>query len=198
MQLDAHLLGTATALDQHPCGDDVLQAVEAERLGVQPVSAGAPCLLVVALDVLGHVVVHDEPDIGLVDSHPKRHRRDDHLHVVAKEGVLDAAALLRWKTGVVRSGGDSGRLQARCHLLDSLAAQRIDDAGVAWVRGYEALELLRRLVLLGDGVADVGPVEPGCEDGCVGEVQALPHVVARLVVGGRCERDERHRGKELG
>ena len=60
--------------------------------------------------------------------------------------------------------GHTRLLQPSGDLLDALAAQGVDDAGVTGALGDEALELLWGGALLGDGVADVGAVEAGHED----------------------------------
>ena len=93
---------------------------------------------------------------------------------------------------------DARLLQASGDLLDALSAQGVDDARVTGALGDESLELLRRGALLGDGVADVGAVEAGDEDRRIGEVEPLSDVLARLVVGGRGQRDERNAGEEPG
>ena len=59
-------------------GDD-----ELARRG-QPVAARAADLLVVLLDRLGRAPVHDVADVGLVDAHAERDRRDDD-HELADE-----------------------------------------------------------------------------------------------------------------
>ena len=46
--------------------------------GGQPVPAGPPDLLDVRLERLGHVVVDDGADVGLVDAHPEGNGSHDH------------------------------------------------------------------------------------------------------------------------
>jgi hypothetical protein len=45
-------------------------------------------LLIVILDGLGRAVVHHVPDVGLVDAHTKRDRRDDHARLTGEEAQV--------------------------------------------------------------------------------------------------------------
>ena len=53
---------------------DVVDAVERQRVGRQPVAAGAADLLVVALDRLRQVGMDDEAHVRLVDAHAEGDR----------------------------------------------------------------------------------------------------------------------------
>ena len=66
----------------------------------------------------------------------------------------------------------------------------------SWAR-EERLQLVQRLALLDDGVADVGPVEAGDVTRRLGEAQPEAHVVACLRVGGGGAREDRHVWEEL-
>ncbi len=79
------------------------RAVEEHAFARQAVPAGSARLLVVTLDVLGQVVVHDEPDVGLVDAHAERDGRDDDLDLVLDEEVLPLRTFHRIEAGVVRA-----------------------------------------------------------------------------------------------
>ena len=106
------------------------------------------------------------------------------VDLVAREGVLDAPPLVRRQAGVVGGGVDAVGAQLVRDLFGALAREAVDDAGLALVAGEELQQLVQRLALLDDGVADVGPVEAGDVDGGVGEPEPHAHVVARLGVGG--------------
>jgi hypothetical protein len=64
------------------------EGVEQVHLAVQPVAAGAAGLLVVRLERARHRVVHDEPDVRLVDAHAERVGRYDGPHLLVHERVL--------------------------------------------------------------------------------------------------------------
>ena len=66
LPVDALLLVARLALlDLHPAQPHVAHAVERQRIGWQPVAAGAADLLVIALDVGGHVGVETKRTSGL-------------------------------------------------------------------------------------------------------------------------------------
>ena len=95
------------------------------------VAAGASGFLVVALERLRQVVVHDPAHVGLVDAHAERDGGDDHLRVVANERILVVAARVRVETGVIRQRADAVALQLPGELVDALARQAVDDARAA-------------------------------------------------------------------
>ena len=124
VDLDAHPLrvalvllvaapaAAAAALDEAAHDGGVAEAEEQQGLGRQAVAAGAAGLLVVALDGLGQVVVDDEAHVALVDAHAEGDGGDDDVHLVAREGVLDAPPLVRRQAGVVGGGVDAVRCAA--------------------------------------------------------------------------------------
>src|SRR3546814_7700630 len=115
--------------------------------------------LVVALDRLGQVEVGDEAYVGLVDAHAEGDGGDDHHALVAQETALVLRARRRIQAGVVGQGVVAQFGQRRGGLLDLLARQAIDDAGLDAVRFEEVAQLRAAVVLLHHGIADVGAVE---------------------------------------
>ncbi len=207
VQFDAHALGVAlvrvaavrgaaATLDEAAYDGGVAEAEEQEGLGGQAVAPAAPGLLVVALDGLGQVVVHDEAHVALVDAHAEGDRGDDHRDLVARERVLDAPPLVRRQAGVVRGGVHAVIAQPAGDLLGALAREAVDDAGLAGVAGEELGELVQRLALVDDRVADIGPVEAGDVDRGVAEPEPRTHVVARLGVGRRRAGHDGYAGEE--
>ena len=115
-------------LDQEGVEPDVLPAVEQGADRVRPVPARAPRLLIVGLQVLGHVVVDDEGDVGLVDAHAEGVRGDHHLRPVVQEVVLILAALGVGQARVVARRRDAARTQRLADLLHGPPRQAVDDA----------------------------------------------------------------------
>ena len=72
-----------------------------------PSRPAPPGFLVIALDVLRQVVVHDEADVRLVDPHPEGDRRAHDPDVVAQEHLLVLRALARVEPGVIGLGRDA-------------------------------------------------------------------------------------------
>ena len=132
LRLPPLVSGVAVALLDHAALlHDILQSVGQPRRRRQAVAAGAPGLLVVALDALGQVEVGDEPHVGLVDAHAEGDRRDHHDAVFAQEPRLVARARGRVETRVIRQRLDALGHERVGRLLDRRARQAVDDAGVA-------------------------------------------------------------------
>src|SRR5690242_10204584 len=125
------LLLIAHLVDEAVQPDGVGGAVEEHAFARHAVAAGAARLLVVALDVLGQVVVQDEPDVGLVDAHAKRDGGDDDLDPVLDEEVLPLGAFGRIEAGVVGTRGDSLPGQGLREILGALASHAVDNAALA-------------------------------------------------------------------
>ena len=139
-----------------------------------------------------------EAHVGLVDAHAKSHGGHHDQAVFAQEAVLVALAHARVQAGVVGQGRDALLAQPLGRVFHLLAALAVDDAGIALVLAAdEAQQLLAGVVLLDQGVADVGPVEAADEDAGVLQLQALDHVGAGLVVGGGRQRHAGHVGVAL-
>jgi uncharacterized membrane protein YhaH (DUF805 family) len=193
------LLAGRAVVDHAALVDHVLQAVGHPGIGVFAVAAGAAGLLVVGLDVLRQIQVRDETHVGLVDAHAEGDGGDHHDPVLAQEAALMTLAHLGVEPGVVGQGGDALGVEPGRGLLHLLARAAVDDAGLALVLvAQPAQQLALRLVLLDDGVADVGPVEAGDEVSRAGQRQAPDDVVARHRVGRGRQRDARHAGVALG
>src|SRR5882672_1689933 len=88
-------------------------------------------------------------------------------------------------------------IQVHRHLVDRVARQAIDDAGVAIVFAADEVDqLFARIVFLHHPIADVGPIETGDEHTRVHE-QAFDDLAPGRHVGGRRQRDAWHALKAL-
>ena len=76
------------------------------------VAAGPADLLRVRLEALRQVEVVDVADVGLVDAHAERDRRDDDVAGRCRPPLLRRDAVLGGQAGVVRAGGQPGRRRA--------------------------------------------------------------------------------------
>ena len=65
------------------------------------IAAGSARLLVVALEILRHVIMHHQSHIGFVNAHSERICGDYHVTAVVGEILLGAAALVVGHSGVV-------------------------------------------------------------------------------------------------
>ena len=102
-------------------------AREQQRVRRAAVAPGAADHLDVALERLGVVVERDEPDVGLVDAHAERGRRDDGLDPALDEGLLRGRALLRLEAGVVVDGGEIVDAERARQALAAPSRAGVDD-----------------------------------------------------------------------
>ena len=142
------------------------EAEEQQGLGRQAVAAGAPRLLVVALEVLGQVVVARRSARRACRCPCRRRpwRRPRATSSRAKAFCTRSRSAGR-QAGVVGGGRHAGRRQARRRPLRCACARgsrRCRPRRRA--RATNAQELVGGLALVDHGVADVGPVEAGDED----------------------------------
>ena len=116
--------------------EEVGGRVEQQALGVEAVAAGAAGFLLVVLERLRRAGVHDEAHVGSVDAHAEGDGGDDDVGALVDEGVLVARALVVGQAGVVGHRLVAGVGQRRRRLVDVLARDAVDDAGLAAVRGH--------------------------------------------------------------
>src|SRR5881227_3073643 len=67
---------------------DIARAEQQHAFAWQSVPPGAPCLLVIALQVFWQIVMHHEADVWFVDAHSKCNCRSDHADIISQEGFL--------------------------------------------------------------------------------------------------------------
>jgi hypothetical protein len=138
--------------------------------------------------------VGHETHIGLVDAHAEGDGGHHHHTLVAQEAVLVVLAHPGVEPGVVGQGVHAVLAQGLGDLLHPLARLAIHHTGVTLVFALdEPQQLGRGVLLLDDGVADVGPVETADEGAGVLQLQALEDVLAGQGIGGGGEPHARHR-----
>ena len=133
----------------------------------------------------------DEADVGLVDAHSERDRRDHHHVFGAHERRLVARPHRSFEPGVVGQRGTPGRSELLGDPLGLVAARRIDDPGARLV-GEQLLQLAADAVARPDVVADVGPVEAGDHQPVLGDAELREDIGPGPRVGGRGQRQPRH------
>ena len=116
-------------------------------------------LLVVALQIFGHVIVDDEADIGLVDAHTKGVGSHHDSGPVVDEVLLVLPPLLVLQPRVVAGGGHPLGAQIPAHRLHRFAGGAVDDAALV-PPGAEVVRQPGGLALGADHIEkEVGPVE---------------------------------------
>ncbi len=132
-----------------------------QGLGRQTISTGAAGLLVVGLDILGRVVMDHETHVGFVDAHAERHGRHHHLDVIAQEGLLHAGSFVTRQARVIAGGPNTAAAQEASDLFGAIATGAIDDAALPLLLIQIGSQLLIRLVLIEQTVADIRSIEAG-------------------------------------
>ena len=175
---------------------DIAQAVGHPRIRGQAVASGASGFLIVAFHALGQIEVGDEAHVGLVDAHAEGDGGDHDDAFFAQESFLVFVARGGIQSGVIGQRIPALLFEPRGGLIDLLARQAIHDACIVGVFGFEkGLQLLPRVVLLRDAVADVGTVEAGNELLCLFQRQSLDDLAPRRCIGCGGECDARHAGE---
>ena len=105
----------------------VLPGIEQQALRGLTVPSGTPGLLIVAFDVLGHIVVNDIAHIGLVDTHTERVGGYHHRPAVIDKVLLILPPLCIRQSGVVAGHRVACPSQVQLHLLHSLPRITVND-----------------------------------------------------------------------
>src|SRR5688572_19777587 len=92
------------------------------------VASGSSRFLVIRLQCPGHRVVHDEANVGLVDSHSERVSRYDHAHTLGHERLLNIASMTIVETCVIRGRGNSLLLEHAAQPVHRLPGRSVNDA----------------------------------------------------------------------
>src|SRR5207253_10868392 len=119
---------------------------EQKTFARQAVAPRAARLLIVALDVLRQVVVHDEADIRFVDAHAKSDGCANDANLVPQEQFLICGARFRIETSVIRLRLYPVFVQTLCQTLRASTALTVNDAAVARFRLCELKKLPVRIV----------------------------------------------------
>ncbi len=119
----------------------VARVVEDVAVGLLPVPARAPNLLVVRRDVAGSTVVYHVPNVRLVDAHAERNRGDDDLELVREERLVDGTAVRHGAPGVVKVALDAEAEENFRDLLRRRLRRAVDDRSATWGGGQDRHEV---------------------------------------------------------
>ena len=180
-EFDGLLLRVVDGLfDEELLDHDVLAAEEEDTFPRRAVAAGPARFLVVAFDVLGHLVMDDVADVALVDAHAESVGSDDDLEPVIRKGVLHGPAHVVAEAGMIAAGPDAPPRQLFIDAVHFLARRRIDDAAVFPMLldvGQGEVELAVRP---DDAEIQIRPVEAADEDAFLFQAQEVHHVLFDL------------------
>ena len=160
LAVDALLrVGGVALVDLQAAQANVAHAVERQRVGRQPVAAGAADFLVVAFDIGRHVGVKYEAHIRLVDAHAERDGRDHDDAVLLQKNILIARARRLLHAGMIGQRLDAALAQEFGELLGFAPRGAIDDAALPAMAFDEIRDLLAAAGFGLHRQPQVGPVE---------------------------------------
>ena len=153
-QLPGRFLFEATA---QPC--HISRIVKQHCFRRQAVTPGAAGFLVIGLDVARNIEMHHEAYVGFVDSHAKRHGRYDDLQVITLEFLLHFCTYSVFQPGMISPGANASALQTRGGIFYFSATVTVDNTGLTALLLHVAHQLIERLKLLHQHVANVRAVK---------------------------------------
>ncbi len=152
--------------EEKPVQGHVRPAVKEKALCRSAVPPGPASLLVVAFQVLGHVVVNDKADVGFVNAHAKGVGGHHHCGPVVEKILLVLQPLLIRQAGMVSGGGKALIPQGLAHLLHGLAGGAVDNAAFVPALLQQPQCFLKLVLGPANLEIQVGPVKAGdCHPG---------------------------------
>ncbi len=103
--------------------------------------------------------MHHETYVGFVDPHAERHGCHHNLQIIALEFLLHVGAYGIFQPGMISPGTDAPALQARGGVFYLGATVTVDNAGLTALLLHIAHQLIERLKLLHQHVANIWAVE---------------------------------------
>ncbi len=135
--------------------------------------------------------MHHKAHVRLVDTHPKGDGRHHDLQIVALELLLHFGANVVFQPGMISRGAEAPALQPRSGVFHLCPAVAIDDARLAALLLDIAQQLIQRLELFHQHVADVWTVEAADLDQRIVKAQQPHNIVPGGIVGGGGKRHKR-------
>ena len=111
----------------------VVRREESEADAFSAVSASSACLLIIAFEALGNVVVDDVADVGFVDAHTKSNGSNDDVDALHEEVVLCLCPIDRLHSCMISACLDVVGSQHFREFLYTTTAQAIDDAALTLI-----------------------------------------------------------------
>ena len=159
-RLLVHLAHILRVVDQKGVQPHVPRLIQQAADRILAVAPRAPRLLIIALQILGHVIVHDEGNVGFVNAHAERIGRHDHRRAVGDEILLRFGAQLVGHPRVVAHRVHAAVVQHGGHFLHALARAAVDDAALPPVLRQKAAQLRVAILRPAHLKKEIRPVEP--------------------------------------
>ena len=182
-----------------PQGNHILQTIGHPGITGQTVATGTTCLLIIGFNTFRQVQVGNETHIGLIDTHTESDGGHYNHTVLAQKTLLILLSKLRAEAGVIGQGGKPLFGEPLGRVIHPLARQAVNDARLALVViQNKAFELIPGIpLILTDVIANIRSVEAAVKDFCILQIETFNNFTAGGQVGGRRQRNARHRRKSL-
>ena len=148
--LVVHGFGAFHLVDKKLIRDHILPGIQQDALRRQAVTSCPSRLLIVAFNVLRHIVMDHIPDVGFVNSHTKSVCCDHDLFLVVNKLLLVLLALPVAESRMVTGGAVSFSLQTFADFLHRLPGEAIDDAALLFM----FLQIIQHSLHLVPGMLD--------------------------------------------
>ena len=161
-RLLVQIIGQIPAVfDQKPAQTHVRLARIQNTVGHLPITSRASGLLIVAFQVLRHVVMDDIGHVGLVDAHAKSVGRHHDALAVIEKIFLRSLTGLGIQSGVIACRSKASTVQNAVHVINQLAGQTIDDAALLSSSGQFRNQCRLFIGWMVDKKAQIGTVKAG-------------------------------------
>ena len=157
------------------------------------VTPGTPCLLIIALQTFGNIVVDHIPNIWLVNTHTKRNRRHDHIHFLIEERILIGSTCGCIHTRMVRRHLNTISSQQLGQLLNLFAAQTIDNARLAGIIFNISDDLFIDVDFGTNLIKQIGTIERRFENRCIQHPEIFLNIHLHLRRSRSGQRNQRCR-----
>ena len=153
----------------------------------QAVTPCASCLLVIAFNILGHIIMHHKAHIRLINTHTKSICCYNQRHAAANEGILIFASLLRRQARMIAQGAEPLAPQKLRHAFHLVARSTVNYAAILFMLTHKlqqrALLVLRAL----HGKMQIRPVKARHHNFGLRYAQAFNDIAAHI----RCRRSSK-------
>jgi len=151
-------------LQQEIVGTNIFSAVQQNALCRRAVPSGTTSLLIVALQIHGHVIVNDKRHVGLVNTHAERVRRHHDRLAVVQEIVLILCPFRVGQTCVIPRGWKAVFPQSITDFLHRFSGGAVHNAAFAVVFPQQLKQFPRLIIGTAYPEKQVFPVKSGMYD----------------------------------
>ena len=122
------------AFQQKLIDNDVLRRIVNDAFCRLRIPSGSSRFLIIIFQTLGHIVMQDIPDIGLIDPHSKRIGCDHHLDPIVNKILLTALSCFIAHSRMISAHGKSRTFQKQVKFIHILSCGTVNNS--AFIRMF--------------------------------------------------------------